>query len=295
MAVLAPPGNPVGRSPVKNMRLYQTNEGIARADNGELAVLDVPHPDICALLSDTDVDAMHAPIRARFSKTDAVLLAPNSPAAKLILVGANYLSHIEEAGLQTPTRAMGLPVPATAISAPFAPIILPVEAPTMVDYEGEIAVLIGNAGRDIPAGSGWSHIAGLCVANDISARDVQLAGMQNGQVTDIEKIIKGKTFPSFKPLGPCVVTVVDIKDRPLTLTTRVNGSQRQHADTSEMLFDFGQVVEQISAAIELKSGDIILTGTPSGVGLADNRYLQAGDVVEVEVDVIGTLRNTVCC
>src|SRR6266481_5455670 len=214
MAVLSPPGDPVGRSPVRTMRLYQTSKGIARADDGdELAVLDVPHPHLSALLSDT-----------------------------------------------------------------------------MVDYEGEIAVLIGDPGQDIPAGSGWGHIAGLCVANDISARDVQLAGMQNGRVTDIEKIIKGKTFPSFKPIGPCVVTVDDIKDCPLTLTTRVNGSQRQHADTSEMLFGFGQVVEQISATIELKSGDIILTGTPSGVGLADNRYLQAGDVVEVEVDLIGTLR-----
>jgi 2-keto-4-pentenoate hydratase/2-oxohepta-3-ene-1,7-dioic acid hydratase in catechol pathway len=277
------------------MRLYQTTHGIARADDDdELAVLDVPHPDISALLSDTDVDAAHAPIRARLSKSDAVLLAPNSPAAKLILVGANYRSHIKEAGLQTPTRAMGLPVPAAAICAPFVSITLPAEAPTMVDYEGEIAVVIGRAGRDIPVGSGWDHIAGLCVANDVSARDVQLAGMQNGRVTDIEKIIRGKTFPSFKPIGPCILTADDIRDRPLTLTTRVNGSQRQHADTSEMLFDFGQVVEQISATIDLTCGDIILTGTPSGVGLADNRYLRAGDVVEVDVDLIGTLCNKVC-
>jgi 2-keto-4-pentenoate hydratase/2-oxohepta-3-ene-1,7-dioic acid hydratase in catechol pathway len=277
------------------MRLYQTSQGIARADDDdELAVLDVPHPDISALLSDTDVDAAHVPIRARLSKSDAVLLAPNSPAAKLILVGANYRSHIKEAGLQTPKRAMGLAVPAAAIGAPFASITLPAEAPTMVDYEGEIAVVIGRAGRDIPAGSGWDHIAGLCVANDVSARDVQLAGMQNGRVTDIEKIIRGKTFPSFKPIGPCILTADDIRDRPLTLTTRVNGSQRQHADTSEMLFDFGQVVEQISATIDLTCGDIILTGTPSGVGLADNRYLRAGDVVEVDVDLIGTLCNKVC-
>jgi 2-keto-4-pentenoate hydratase/2-oxohepta-3-ene-1,7-dioic acid hydratase in catechol pathway len=280
---------------VTTVRLYQTNQGIARENNGELAVLDVPHPSIADLLGDTGTDPQRAPIRARLSTSEAVLLAPISSEATLIIVGANYRSHIEEAGLQTPTRAMGLPVPATAISAPFAPIVLPAEAPTMVDYEGEIAVVIGQAGRDIPAGSGWGHIAGLCVANDVSARDVQLAGMQNGRVTDIEKIIKGKTFPSFKPIGPCIVTVDDIRDRTLALTTRVNGSQRQHADTSEMLFDFGQVVEQISATIDLTCGDIILTGTPSGVGLADNRYLRAGDVVEVDVDLIGTLRNTVCC
>jgi 2-keto-4-pentenoate hydratase/2-oxohepta-3-ene-1,7-dioic acid hydratase in catechol pathway len=280
---------------VTTVRLYQTNQGIARENNGELAVLDVPHPSIADLLGDTGTDPQRAPIRARLSTSEAVLLAPISSEATLIIVGANYRSHIEEAGLQTPTRAMGLPVPTAAISAPFAPIVLPAEAPTMVDYEGEIAVLIGHPGRDFPIGSGWDHIAGLCVANDVSARDVQLAGMQNGRVTDIEKIIRGKTFPSFKPIGPCILTGDDIRDRTLTLTTRVNGGQRQHADTSEMLFDFGQVVEQISGTIELKSGDIILTGTPSGVGLADNRYLQAGDVVEVEVDLIGTLRNAVCC
>jgi 2-keto-4-pentenoate hydratase/2-oxohepta-3-ene-1,7-dioic acid hydratase in catechol pathway len=278
---------------VTTVRLYQTNQGIARENNGELAVLDVPHPSIADLLSDTGTDPRRAPIRARVSKTEAVLLAPISSKATLIIVGANYRSHIDEAGLQVPERAAGLPVPATVVGAPFAPIILPVEAPTMVDYEGEVAVLIGQAGRDIPVGSGWDHIAGVTVANDVSARDVQLAGMKDGQVTDIAKIIQGKTFPSFKPLGPCVVTVDEIRDRPLTLTTRVNGHQRQRAITSEMLFDFGQVVEHISTYVEFVPGDVILTGTPAGVGLADGRYLQAGDVVEVEVDAIGTLRNEV--
>jgi len=95
---------------------------------------------------------------------------------------------------------MGLAVPTAAISAPFAPIVLPAEAPTMVDYEGEIAVIIGHPGRDIPAGSGWDHIAGLCVANDISARDVQLAGMQNGQVTDLERSSKVRPSRASSPL-----------------------------------------------------------------------------------------------
>ncbi len=130
------------------MRLYQTNQGIAREDNDALAVLDVPHPRIADLLGDTDTDAKRAPIRARLPKADAVLLALASPEATLIIVGANYRSHIDEAGLQVPQRAFGLPVPATAVGPPFAPIILPAEAPTMVDYEGEIAVLIGRAGRD---------------------------------------------------------------------------------------------------------------------------------------------------
>jgi 2-keto-4-pentenoate hydratase/2-oxohepta-3-ene-1,7-dioic acid hydratase in catechol pathway len=278
---------------VTTVRLYQTDQGIAREENDELAVLDVPHPCIAALLGDKGIDPRRAPIRARLPKADATFLALASPEATLIIVGANYRSHIDEAGLQVPQRALGLPVPAKVVGPSFAPIILPAEAPTMVDYEGEVAVLIGRAGRDIPVGSGWDHIAGVTVANDVSARDVQLAGMQNGQVTDIAKIIQGKTFPSFKPLGPCVVSADEIRDRPLTLTTRVNGERRQHATSSEMLFDFGQVVEQISTYVEFAPGDVILTGTPAGVGLADGRYLRAGDVVEVEVDGIGTLRNEV--
>jgi 2-keto-4-pentenoate hydratase/2-oxohepta-3-ene-1,7-dioic acid hydratase in catechol pathway len=117
-------------------------------------VLDIPHPRIVDLLGDTGTDPRRTPIRARVAKADAVLLAPISSVATLIIIGANYRSHIDEAGLQIPQRAAGLPVPATVVGAPFAPIVLPAEAPTMVDYEGEVAVLIGRAGRDIPVGSG---------------------------------------------------------------------------------------------------------------------------------------------
>src|SRR5258705_13976003 len=104
-------------------------------------------------------------------------MALASPEATLINVGANYRRHIDEAGLQGPQRALGLPVPATAVGPPFAPIILPAEAPTMVDYEGEVAVLIGRAGRDIPGGSGWGYVPRLAVAHHVSARDGQLAGV----------------------------------------------------------------------------------------------------------------------
>jgi len=277
------------------VRLYMTADGIARADgDDEMAVLDLSHPDLASALADPDVDLQRAPVRRRLAVEEADLLPPVASSAKLILVGANYRSHIEEASLTTPSRVGGIEIPRSAASPPFAPIVLPAEAPNEVDYEGEIAVIIGTAGRSIGPGSGWDHIAGVCAANDVSARDVQLAGMLDGRVIDMSAIIRGKSFPTFKPLGPCLLTVDELRERdPLELITRVNGVERQRGSTADMIFDFGQIVEGISETIGLEVGDVILTGTPSGVGLVDRRFLEAGDVVEVHVDHIGAVRNPV--
>jgi 2-keto-4-pentenoate hydratase/2-oxohepta-3-ene-1,7-dioic acid hydratase in catechol pathway len=277
------------------MRLYMTAEGIAYATGeDEIAILDLAHPDPVSVLSDLDIEVQSVPVRRRLPITEADLLAPVSASAKLILVGANYGSHIEEAGLATPSRVGGIGIPGSAASAPFAPIVLPAEASDQVDYEGEIAVVIGVAGRSINPGSGWDHIAGVCAANDVSARDVQLAGMKDGRVVDMSAIIKGKSFPSFKPLGPCLLTADELREcGPLELITRVNGKERQRGSTADMIFDFGQVIEGISETMALEVGDVILTGTPAGVGLVDRRFLGPGDVVEVQVDHIGALRNTV--
>jgi 2-keto-4-pentenoate hydratase/2-oxohepta-3-ene-1,7-dioic acid hydratase in catechol pathway len=277
------------------MRLYVTAEGIARAEGeDEMAVLDLAHPDLMSVLADSDVELGSAPVRHRLPVEEADLLPPVSPSAKLILVGANYRSHIEETGLTTPSRVGGIEIPRGAAGPPFAPIVLPAEAPNEVDYEGEIAVIIGIAGRSIAPGSGWDHIAGVCAANDVSARDVQLAGMQDGRVVDMSAIIKGKSFPTFKPLGPCLLTADELRERdPLELITRVNGVERQRGSTADMIFNFGQIVEGISETMDLEVGDVILTGTPAGVGVVDRRFLEAGDVVEVRVDHIGTVRNTV--
>jgi 2-keto-4-pentenoate hydratase/2-oxohepta-3-ene-1,7-dioic acid hydratase in catechol pathway len=277
------------------MRLYMTAQGIARATgDDEIAVLDLLHPDLASLLSDSDVEVGSAPVRHRLALEEADLLPPISPGAKLILVGANYRSHTEETGLTVPSRVGGVEIPRSAASPPFAPIILPAEAPNQVDYEGEIAVIIGTACRSIDPGSGWDHIAGVCAANDVSARDVQLSGMQDGRVVDMNAIIKGKSFPTFKPLGPCLLTVDELRERePLELITRVNDEERQRGSTADMIFNFSQIVEGISETIGLEVGDVILTGTPAGVGLVDRRFLEAGDVVEVHVDHIGAVRNAV--
>ncbi|GAA3527216.1 fumarylacetoacetate hydrolase family protein [Amycolatopsis ultiminotia] len=276
------------------MRLFQTDHGIASADDDGLAILDLPHGTVVELLNDRDADPAKAAVRKRLPIADCTITAPVPASTRIFLIGANYRSHIEEAGLTEPSRAMGMPIPATALAGPYDAVALPAEAPTQVDYEGELAVLVGTPGRDIAPGSGWDHVAGLCVADDISARDVQHAGFEDGRIVDLDAVLRGKSFPGFKPLGPCVTTVEEIRAAgALTLRTRVNGQLRQEGTTAEMLFDFGAVVEGLSKDFDLMAGDVILTGTPSGVGVVDGRFLRAGDVVEVEVDHIGTLRNEI--
>jgi 2-keto-4-pentenoate hydratase/2-oxohepta-3-ene-1,7-dioic acid hydratase in catechol pathway len=175
-----------------------------------------------------------------------------------------------------------------------APIVLPVEAADHVDYEAELAVIIGTGGSDIRASDAWSHVGGLTVANDVSARDIQFQGMRNGSVVDLAPIQRSKTFPTFKPLGPAVVTPDEFKPPlDLAITTRVNDELRQNSRTTEMLFSVAEIVEAVSARIPLRAGDIILTGTPAGVGLPTGTYLEAGDTVEVAIEGIGHLRNAV--
>ncbi|WP_263399627.1 fumarylacetoacetate hydrolase family protein [Saccharopolyspora pogona] len=134
----------------------------------------------------------------------------------------------------------------------------------------------------------------MTIVNDVSARDVQLAGMSDGVITDTRGVARGKTFPTFKPLGPAVVTMEEF-DHPLDLaiTTRVNGELRQDGRTSEMLFTVPEVIETVSASVPLEAGDVILTGTPAGVALASGRYLRPGDEVEIDIEHIGRLRNPV--
>ncbi|UMB70642.1 fumarylacetoacetate hydrolase family protein [Mycobacterium paraterrae] len=276
-------------------RLYQTSEGIARGEGDGLVLLDLPADlTIAALLAEPGVDPASTPVRQRLPLADATLEAPVSLRSTIYLLGLNYHSHVAEIGASAPAAPIGLPIPATAIATPHQPITLPEAAPSRVDYEGEIAIVVGASCHALAPGYGWDHIAGLCVANDVSARDIQERGMRDGQLVDVGEVIRAKSFPTFKPLGPCIVSADEVRDgAELAITTRVNGEQRQHSSTSDMIFDFARIVEGISHQAELACGDVILTGTPSGVGLAEGRFLVAGDVVEVEVGGIGVIRNVV--
>jgi 2-keto-4-pentenoate hydratase/2-oxohepta-3-ene-1,7-dioic acid hydratase in catechol pathway len=278
------------------MRLYRTTRGLARGEGDELLLLDLPHSDIGSLLADDVTLARTAQVIERAALGSIETLAPVSRPNTVVVVGANYRDHVVEAGMSMPTSLPFISVSAGLglLTGHGSPIVLPVEAADQVDYEAELAVIIGTGGKDIRATDAWNHVGGFTVANDVSARDIQFHGMHNGSVVDMAAIQRSKTFPTFKPLGPAVVTPDEFtQPLDLAITTRVNDELRQQGRSRQMLFSVAEIVEAVSARIPLTTGDLILTGTPAGVGLASGSYLKAGDTVEVAIEGIGHLRNTV--
>lgn len=222
------------------------------------------------------------------------LLAPiPQPVRNVFCVGRNYLDHIKE-GLPGKPTEVALPVvpqffsKAThAVNAPNGEIRLDALLTSKLDYEVELAVVIGRGGRDIPKAAALDHVFGYCVANDFTARDLQRRH---------DQWFKGKSLDTTFPFGPALVTkdeINNINDLKITLT--VNNEVRQHAQVSQMIFDIPAIIEYLSAGLTLEAGDIISTGTPSGVGYAMTppHYLKVGDVVESHIDELGTLRNKI--
>jgi 2-keto-4-pentenoate hydratase/2-oxohepta-3-ene-1,7-dioic acid hydratase in catechol pathway len=206
---------------------------------------------------------------------DVRLLAPVLP-SKLVCVGKNYAAHAAEFGMTVPEEPLLFLKPSTAVIGPGDQIqLLPIS--TRVDYEGELAVVIGRIARDVRAEDAYRYILGYTCANDVTLRDLQHA---NDQWT------RAKGFDGSCPLGPWIQTELDPID--VRVETRLNGEIRQGAQTSDMVFGVATLIEYITRFMTLLPGDVLLTGTPEGVG-----RLAAGDVVEVEVEGIGTLLNPV--
>ena len=205
----------------------------------------------------------------------ARLLAPVVP-SKIICVGRNYAEHAREQNVDVPEIPLLFMKPPSAIINPGDNIILPPQS-KQVEHEGELAVVIGRTGRWIPAEEALGYVLGYTVANDVTARDLQ---RRDGQWT------RGKGFDTFCPIGPWIETSLDPAD--LLVQTRVNGEMRQMASTREMMFPVEQLIAFISSVMTLAPGDVILTGTPAGIG-----PLLPGDIVEVSVEGIGSLSNPV--
>jgi len=215
----------------------------------------------------------------------------------LFCVGWNYLEHFAEGqGMRGPNDdAQQIPdFPAlfskqpNCVVGPEAPVWHPAPISDQLDWEVELTIVIGTAGRDIPEEHAYEHIFGYTVANDVSVRDVQRR--HGGQW------FKGKNFDSHCPLGPWIVTSDEIGDpHALRITLRVNGATKQDSNTSCMPFRIPRIIKEVSTGLRLEPGDVILTGTPSGVGFARKppEFLKVGDVMEAEVERIGVLRNTV--
>ena len=213
---------------------------------------------------------------ATFPLDDVRLLAPVLP-SKVVAVGRNYADHAREMGAEPPGEPVLFLKPSTAVVGHGDPIAYPVKLTQRVDYEGELAVIIGRLCREVPAAQAAEVIFGYACANDVTARDLQA---RDGQWT------RAKGFDTFCPLGPWIETDADPAD--LELTTVVNGDVRQQARTSQLLYDVPALVEYVSTVMTLLPGDVLLTGTPAGVG-----PLEDGDEVSVTIENIGSLRNTV--
>ncbi len=203
------------------------------------------------------------------------LHAPLKP-GKIIAVGRNYVDHAKERGVEVPEIPLIFFKPPSSVIGPNEAIVLPPQS-SRVDHESELAVVIGKPGRWIQAEEALGHVLGYTAANDVTARDLQ---QKDGQWT------RGKGFDTFCPLGPWIETDLDPADT--ILRCRVNGEMRQMGSTREMVFTVQQLIAFISTVMTLEPGDVILTGTPAGIG-----PLSAGDVVEVEVEGIGQLSNPV--
>jgi len=212
----------------------------------------------------------------RYPLAEVRLLAPVLP-SKVVAVGKNYAEHVKEMGGNSREEPVLFLKPSTSVTGPGDRIAYPVKLTDRVDYEGELAVVIGRLCRDVPKERAEEVIFGYTCANDVTARDLQA---RDGQWT------RAKGFDTFCPLGPWMETGTDPTD--LGITTAVNGEVRQHARTSELLWDVPALIEYVSSVMTLLPGDVLLTGTPDGVGPLD-----AGDQVEVSIEGIGTLSNRV--
>ncbi|CAB4819812.1 unannotated protein [freshwater metagenome] len=223
----------------------------------------------------------------------AILLAPISSPSKMLFVGLNYRDHLQELplsvqlGFSTTEPAVFSKLP-SAIIGPGAAIVIPSEVESTVDYEGELAIVIGRRGRHLTKENALNHVLGYTVANDVSDRGLQFDGV--GQLTI------GKGLDTFCPLGPALVLKDEIPDPTgLRIRTTVNGVIRQESNTENMTFSVVDILVFITKFITLEVGDIVSTGTPGGVGFIKNppEFLRPGDEVVVEVEMIGQLSNPV--
>lgn len=223
---------------------------------------------------------------ARVALKDVKLEAPILRPPKILAVGLNYKDHIAETGNKTPEVPMIFNKQSTAITSPRGDIYLPRES-EQLDYEGEFGVVIGRYCRHVPKNRAHEVIVGYTIVNDVSVRDWQRR---------VPTFTMGKSWDTHCPLGPWITTADEVGDpHTLALKTWVNGELRQNSNTSQLLFNAFDLVEHLTTAFTLEPGDVISTGTPSGVAVAMNppKWLKPGDVVKIAIDKLGEIENRV--
>lgn len=245
-----------------------------------LVILEAGSPGLQALR----VAAAHATQSLPLSQVQ--LLAPLRRPPKILAIGFNYADHVAESGIEAPTFPVFFNKQSTCVTGPFDPIHLPRVSP-LLDYEGELGIVIGRRCRHVPKARAHEVIAGYVVINDVSVRDWQLR---------TPTMTMGKGFDTHGPLGPWMVSADELGNpHDLGLRTWVNGELRQDSNTRHLIFDCFDQIEHLSTAFTLEPGDVIATGTPGGVGgaMQPPRFLAAGDVVRIEIERIGSIENRV--
>ncbi len=212
---------------------------------------------------------------------------PLAGIGKIVCIGLNYTDHAREVGQPLPSEPLVFIKATSAINGPGDPIVRPRGA-VKLDYEVELAAVIGRDARDVSEADAMKHVAAYCIVNDVSERAFQ---MEHGGTTT-----KGKSADTFAPIGPWLVTADEVRDpQALDVSTTVNGEPRQRGSTANMIFGVRQLVAYVSRFMSLRAGDIVSTGTPAGVahGMKPPRYLQPGDVVEIGITGLGVQKNRV--
>jgi 2-keto-4-pentenoate hydratase/2-oxohepta-3-ene-1,7-dioic acid hydratase in catechol pathway len=273
------------------VRLYRvrTSSGVRNAveRDGELLALDgcpvadegVEQAARAIASGDTGADSLGA-------LADAELDAPWAP-REIVAIGLNYHDHIRETGMKTPTAPLVFAKFPSSICGPADDIVFDPGQTTALDWEVELGVVVGRTMQHVETADALDHVLGYTIGNDVSARDIQMA---EGQW------VRAKSFDTFCPLGPAIVSADEVPDpQALALRTRVNGEVVQDSSTELMIFGVAEILSFCSKSFTLQRGDLILTGTPWGCGgfMDPPRALDGGDVVEMEIDGLGTLRNPV--
>jgi len=239
-----------------------------------------------SLVNDSDAIAQAAEKGWLTPRRDAYWLAPVPRPGKLICIGLNYRDHAAESNMAIPERPVVFSKFTTAVIAPGEAVVIPGTS-EQVDYEAELAVVIGRRAKNVSVESAFEYVLGYTAFNDVSARDFQFA---DGQWQ------RGKSCDTFAPMGPFIVTADEIPDpHKLSIKLRLNGKTMQDSNTDQLIFGVPELIAFLSETITLEPGDVIATGTPPGVGFARKPpvFLKAGDEMEVEIEKIGVLNNVV--
>lgn len=219
--------------------------------------------------------------------TDVKVLAPVQP-GKILAIGLNYRSHVEETNLAHPDVPVVFSKWPSSVTGPYDEIVIPFEE-TRTDYEGEMGIVISKRAYRVSEEDAWDYVGGFTALNDVSGRRAQLE-------TPMRQFTLGKSFDTFTPLGPVITSVDSVADRnALGVKTTLGEGVMQDGNTRQLIFTVPELIAYLSRGVTLEPGDLIATGTPGGVGdeRKPPRYLVPGDVVEVEVEGVGTLRNPV--